>query len=89
MDATEVGSKIKEIVSQVANIPIAEIADDASLTSGLDLDSLSLLEIGVEVDYVFQLGLPDERLKEIDSVRDAVELVCRRLAERPAQSEVA
>lgn len=89
MDVAHVRGKIKEIITQVTNIPIEEIGDEVSLTQGLDLDSLSLLEIGVEVDYTFQLGLPDERLKEIDCVRDAVDLVCRQLAARPAQSEVA
>lgn len=89
MDVAEIAARIKEIISQVTSISVAEIGDDTSLTKGLDLDSLSLLEIAVDVDYAFQLGLPDERLKEIDCVRDAVELVCRQLAGQPVQSEVA
>ena len=89
MDVAEVRGKIKDVISHVADIPVAEIGDTTSLTKGLGLDSLSLLEIGVDVDYTFQLGLPDEQLKEIDCVQDAVDLVCRHLAARPAQTEVA
>lgn len=88
-ELAQIRGKIKEIISQVASIPIAEIGNDTSLAEGLDLDSLSLLEIAVDVDYAFKLGLPEERLKEIDCVEDAVALVCHRLRELPAQSEVA
>ena len=75
MDTREVKDKIKEIISNITNIPVEEIGDRASLMEDLDLDSLSLLEIGVDVDYEFKLGVPEERLQEIRSVEDAVELV--------------
>ena len=74
MDVAEMKARIKEIISNITNIDPANIDDSASFTKDLDLDSLSLLEIGVDVDYEFQLGLPEERMRGIDSVerdRDA------------------
>lgn len=89
MEAAEIKSKIKEIISNVTSIDPAEIADDASFTEELGLDSLSLLEIGVDVDYEFQLGLPEERMRGLDSVEQTLALVEERLQEKAGQAEVA
>lgn len=85
MDRAEITNRVKQIISNVTNIAPAEISDSASFTRDLDLDSLSLLEIGVDVDYEFQLGLPEERMRGLDSVSDTVALVLDRLRERQAE----
>lgn len=85
MDRAEITRRIKQIISNVTNIPPDEIADAASFTRDLDLDSLSLLEIGVDVDYEFQLALPEERMRGLDSVADTLTLVEERLRERQAE----
>ncbi|MEM7352382.1 MAG: phosphopantetheine-binding protein [Acidobacteriota bacterium] len=84
MDVEQIRGKIKEVISNVTNIDTAEIGDNASFIDDLQLDSLSLLEIGVDVDYEFKLGVPEERLGELRTVGDAVELVQQCLAERAA-----
>ena len=75
MDATQIRTKIKEIIANVANIDPAQIGDQASFFDDLNLDSLSLLEIGVDLDYEFKLGVPEERLQELRTVQDSVSLV--------------
>jgi acyl carrier protein len=75
MEAPEIRSKIKQIIAQVAGLDPAKIGDHATLRDELNLDSLSLLEIGVDVDYAFKLGLPDERYREVASLDDMVALV--------------
>ncbi len=82
MEVSEVRLKIKEIISTVSSIPVEEIGDNASYQDDLALDSLTLLEIGVDVDYEFKLGLPEEQLQHIRSVQDAVDVVLETLAER-------
>lgn len=84
MDATEITAKVKEIINNVTSIPVDEIDDTASLRDDLDLDSLSLMEIGVDIDYAFQLGLPDETLQKIGTVEQAVALVLQHDAVRTA-----
>ncbi|MCP3963366.1 MAG: acyl carrier protein [bacterium] len=84
MDVEQIRSKIKDVISNVTNIEPGEIGDQASFIDDLQLDSLSLLEIGVDVDYEFKLGVPEERLGELRTVQDAVELVQQCLAERAA-----
>jgi acyl carrier protein len=51
--------RVKKIIFNVTRIPIERIGDDAAFREDLELDSLSLLEIGVDLDYEFQLGLED------------------------------
>lgn len=89
MEAAEIKAKIKQIISNVTSIDPAEIGDEVSFTGELGLDSLSLLEIGVDVDYEFQLGLPEERMRGLDSVMQTVALVEERLQEKAGQAEVA
>jgi acyl carrier protein len=81
MDETVISTKIKDIIAKVAGLNGTRIPDGASLREDLSLDSLSLLEIAVEVDYSFKLGLPDERYKGIAALPDMVALVRERLAE--------
>ena len=84
----EIRGKIKEIIANITNIDPGEIPDKASFVEDLQLDSLSLLEIGVDVDYEFKLGVPEERLQELRTVQDSVDLVLERLAAK-SQAEVA
>ena len=81
MNAREVSHKIKAIIGSIAGVDPQRIGDDVTLRGELNLDSLSLLEIGVDVDLAFQLNMPDESYKEIDSLPAMVELVLRRQAE--------
>jgi len=82
--APEIRARIKQIIANVAGLDAAKIPDQASLREDLSLDSLSLLEIGVDVDFTFKLNLPDERYKEIQSLDEMVGLVAHRLAETGA-----
>ncbi len=85
-DVVEIRDRIKQIISNVAGLDSRKIDDGARLRDELKLDSLSLLEIGVDVDLAFKLELPDERYKEIDSIPDMVALVQGRLQERQPQA---
>ena len=89
MDAVEIRAKIKEIIANVASLDPNEIGDQASFVDDLQLDSLSLLEIGVDVDYEFKLGVPEERLQELRTVQDTVDLVVNTLAAKAGRAEVA
>ncbi len=81
-ETTEIRDRIKQIIANVAGLDARKIGDESMLRDDLKLDSLSLLEIGVDVDLAFKLELPDERYKEIDSLPGMVTLVQGRLAER-------
>ena len=89
MNPQEIRDRVKGIIGNVAGLLPKGIGDEDHFRNDLNLDSLSLLEIGVDVDMAFQLGLPDERYKEIDSLPAMVELIQGRMAEMGTGQEVA
>ncbi len=86
MTSAEIKGRIKEIISNVSNISVDEIGDEDHYVEDLNLDSLSLLEIGVDVDYSFRLGLGEEEMRPIVNVAQAAELVLARLAKQEAEA---
>jgi len=75
MDLQEVTLKIKQVIADVADLEVEEITDTAHFIDDLELDSLSLLEIGVDIDYEFKLGVSEERLSKLRSIPETVALV--------------
>jgi len=89
MDAAEIRTRIKQIIANVAGLDPDRIPDEATLRDELSLDSLSLLEISVDVDLAFKLELPDERYKDVDSIATMMALVQQRLGELAAPPPMA
>jgi len=75
MDIDEVKSRIKGCISKVTSIDPQKIADDASYVEDLALDSLSILETVVEVEYHFNIKVPEEELSAIRTVDDTISTV--------------
>lgn len=75
MSLDNITLKIKQIIADVADLDVEEIADNARFIDDLELDSLALLEIGVDVDYEFRLGVSEERLGKLRSIPETVDLV--------------
>ena len=84
MDQQTVTAKIKQIIADVADLEVSEITDEAHFIDDLELDSLSLLEIGVDVDYEFRLGVSEERLSQLRSIPETVQLVTKVLSQKAA-----
>lgn len=84
MDEELVKTRIKEIIGFVAQLDPNRIHDDDDFYDDLRLDLLSLLEVMVDVDLAFKLGLPDELYQHVRSVSAATELVIERRKELDA-----
>lgn len=79
MDEAAIRTKVKEIIANTMSIEPDDIDDTTSFEEDLDLDSLTLLEIAVDVDHIFKLNIPDEelseRLSDLRTLQDSVDLV--------------
>ena len=82
MDVQEIRTRIKKSIATVTGIDVNEIRDDSSYTDDLDLDSLSILEIVVDVEAQFDIDAPEEELKAIRTIDDTVSLVQQYLLSR-------
>jgi len=85
IDIDEIRTQIKKIIADVADLDPTEMDDDSELVEDLGLDSLSLLEVSVDVDYHFKLGLPEGEVKGLRTIEDIVQLVVGRLGAEPAK----
>jgi acyl carrier protein len=80
MDVDVIRAKVKQSINQVTGIDAATITDSAAYVDDLGLDSLSILEIAVNVEEHFKFHATDEELTAVRSVEDTVELVRKRLS---------
>lgn len=75
MSDQEILDTLRSIVSEIAGIDESAIELDKSFVDDLDIDSLSMVEIAMEMDSKLGVGIPDEELKNIKTVGDAVNYV--------------
>lgn len=87
MDANEIRDRIKRVICAVTSLPAERIDDSTSFRNDLSIDSLTLLEIGVDVDYEFRLNLPEDRFRGLDTVAQTVQLVQGVLASREPSAQ--
>ncbi|WP_336086547.1 meromycolate extension acyl carrier protein AcpM [Nocardia sp. SSK8] len=74
---------IAEIVEEVTGIEADEVTLEKSFIEDLDIDSLSLVEIAVQLEDKYSVKIPDEDLSALRTVGDAVVYVQKMEAERP------
>jgi len=73
----EIRSDLAEIVNEVAGIPVADVQMDKSFTDDLDVDSLSMVEVVVAAEEKFDVKIPDDEVKNLRTVGDAVAFIER------------
>ncbi|MFH1347124.1 MAG: acyl carrier protein [Candidatus Margulisiibacteriota bacterium] len=67
--------EIKALVSRVIKIPEEKIHPDANLFADLGVDSLLGVEIIASLDKKYGLDVPEEKLKDINTLNDIISLV--------------
>ncbi|SUA73798.1 Meromycolate extension acyl carrier protein [Nocardia otitidiscaviarum] len=82
MTQKEIVAGIAEIVEEVTGIDAAEVSLGKSFVEDLEIDSLSLVEIAVQLEDKYSVKVPDEDLARLRTVGDAVAYVQRMEAER-------
>jgi acyl carrier protein len=73
----EIRSGLADIVNEVAGIPADDVQLDKSFTDDLDVDSLSMVEIVVAAEESFDVKIPDDEVKNLKTVGDAVAYIER------------
>ncbi|GHH63947.1 acyl carrier protein [Kitasatospora indigofera] len=71
----EVLEGLAEIVNEIAGIPAEDVELDKSFTDDLDVDSLSMVEVVVAAEERFDVKIPDDEVKNLKTVGDAVNYI--------------
>ena len=74
-DNAEILAGLAEIAEEVAGVDAADVTVDKSFTDDLDIDSLSMVEIVVAAEEKFDVKIPDEEVKNLKTVGDAVDFI--------------
>jgi acyl carrier protein len=75
MTQQDILAGLAEIVNEIAGIETADVELDKSFIDDLDLDSLTMVEVATSAEDKFGVRIPDENLKDLKTVRDAVDFI--------------
>ena len=71
----EILAGLAEIVNEETGIPTDDVQPDKSFTDVLDIDSLSMMTIVVNAEEKFGVRIPDDEVKNLRTVGDAVSFI--------------
>ena len=71
----DVRAELAEIVNEVAGVDAADVQLEKSFVDDLDIDSLSMVEIVVAAEEKFGVRIPDDQVKNLKTVGDAVSFI--------------
>jgi acyl carrier protein len=78
----DVFEQVKEIIVDLLEVDPAEVTAEASFRENLEADSLDLVELLMAFEDTFGSTIPDEQVKQIVTVGDAVSYIESQLAEK-------
>ena len=79
---SEVETKVKEIIMDKLGTSEEKITPEASFRNDLGADSLSTVELMMELEEVFGVEIEDEEAEKIQTVKDAVGYIEKKLADK-------
>ncbi len=73
--ASEIQTDLAAIVEDIAGVAADDVQPDKSFVDDLDVDSLSMVEIVVAAEEKFGVRIPDDQVKNLKTVGDAVSFI--------------
>jgi acyl carrier protein len=75
MTQQEILKGFAEILDEIAGVAVADVTPEKSFINDLDLDSLTMVEVATAAEDKFGVQIPDDDLKDLKTVQDAVVFV--------------
>ncbi|MBK0330112.1 acyl carrier protein [Brachybacterium halotolerans subsp. kimchii] len=71
----EILAGLAEIVNEETGVETSDVQPEKSFTDDLDIDSISMMTIVVNAEEKFEVRIPDEEVKNLVTVGDAVKYI--------------
>ncbi len=78
---TDHSDKIKQVIIERLELTEDELTLDSDIQKDLGADSLSVVELIMELEDAFNIEIPDEEAEKLRTIRDVVEYVDAKLSE--------
>lgn len=72
---SDIGSRVKAIIVDKLGVDENEVTAEASFTNDLGADSLDTVELIMEFEKEFNLGIPDDQAETISTVGEAIKYI--------------
>ena len=72
---SDIAAKVKEIIVDKLGVDESEVTPEASFTNDLGADSLDTVELIMEFEKEFNIGIPDDQAESISSVGEAIKYI--------------
>ncbi len=75
MTDEEIVKELAVILNEVAGVDQSKVSSDKSFLDDLEVDSLSMVEVVMAAEDKFGVKIPDEEVKNLKTVGDAVTFI--------------
>ena len=72
---SDIATRVKEIIVDKLGVDATEVTPEASFTNDLGADSLDTVELIMEFEKEFNIGIPDDQAETISTVGDAIKYI--------------
>lgn len=72
---SDIASRVKAIIVDKLGVDESEVTPEASFTNDLGADSLDTVELIMEFEKEFNIGIPDDQAENIGTVGEAIKYV--------------
>ena len=72
---SDIASKVKAIIVDKLGVDESEVTEEANFTNDLGADSLDTVELIMEFEKEFNIGIPDDQAEKISSVGEAIKYI--------------
>ena len=72
---SDIASRVKAIIVDKLGVDENEVTDEASFTNDLGADSLETVELIMEFEKEFNIGIPDDQAESIANVGEAIKYI--------------
>ncbi len=72
---SDIASRVKAIIVDKLGVDENEVSPEASFTNDLGADSLDTVELIMEFEKEFNMGIPDDQAENISTVGEAIKYI--------------
>jgi acyl carrier protein len=72
---SDIAARVKAIIVDKLGVDESEVTPEASFTNDLGADSLDTVELIMEFEKEFNMGIPDDQAESISTVGEAIKYI--------------